>query len=232
MRFVAQNSNIVSLPIRLNFSDGTISRAINCYTSLFELAENILKHLMSQLSRLYSARLLISVIFSLIIAQPVNAHNGVDHNNSCFLTVGDTRLRISGYQFQPELEGKHFCHFFPELGQLVLAVEPLAEGQEKTLVTLELASLTLWSNSAQAFTAIKQQPAQPIGTGLASISATIEQRGIYRLNVTLEEDSGNRRQQHLVFLVGIPTTKIMVLIAGLLVLVIGVAAIKDFKKKS
>ncbi|WP_432741779.1 hypothetical protein ABXJ76_15685 [Methylobacter sp. G7] len=38
--------------------------------------------------------------------QPVLAHAGVDHNKSCFMTVGETRLRISGYSFQPELEGK------------------------------------------------------------------------------------------------------------------------------
>jgi hypothetical protein len=167
-----------------------------------------------------------------MIHQPVFAHNGVDHNNNCFLTVGDTKLRISGYQFQPELEGKHFCHFFPELGQIVLAVEPLAEGQEKTLVTLELAALTSWLNPTQAFTVIKQQPEQLIDTGLASISQTVRQRGIYRLNVTLQSASGNRHQQHLMFLVGIPVTKIMVMIALVLVVVIGFAGIKNLFRSS
>ncbi|MDO9048148.1 MAG: hypothetical protein Q7U66_10480 [Methylobacter sp.] len=191
-------------------------------------------------------QLLIGVLFSLMIDQPVLAHAGVDHSSSCFLTVGDTRLRISGYQFQPELEGKasapahapylrpvgkHFCHFFPELGQIVLAVEPLEEGRDKTLVTLELAALTSWLNPAQAFTVIKQQPEQLMETGLASISQTIRQRGIYRLNVTLQDGSGNSRQQHFVFLVGIPMTKIMVMIAGLLVLVIGFVGVKGLKKK-
>ncbi|WP_292432168.1 hypothetical protein [Methylobacter sp.] len=167
-----------------------------------------------------------------MIHQPAFAHGGVDHNNSCFLTVGDTKLRISGYQFQPELEGKHFCHFFPELGQIVLAVEPLAEGQEKTLVTLELAALSSWLNPAQAFTVIKQQPEQLIDTGLASISQTIRERGVYRLNVTLQDASGNRQQQHLMFLVGIPVTKIMVMIAGgLLVWVIGFLVVSSLKKK-
>ncbi|MDD4907017.1 MAG: hypothetical protein PHD39_12795, partial [Methylobacter tundripaludum] len=88
-----------------------------------------MRHLIiNQPSKACRAGLLIIALFSLMIDQPVFAHAGVDHDNSCFLTVGDTRLRISGYQFQPELEGKHFCHFFPELGQIVLAVEPLAEG--------------------------------------------------------------------------------------------------------
>jgi len=192
-----------------------------------------LRHLIiNQPSKACRARLLIIALFSLMIDQPVFAHAGVDHDNSCFLTVGDTRLRISGYQFQPELEGKHFCHFFPELGQIVLAVEPLAEGQEKTLVTLELAALTSWLNPAEAFTVIKQQPAQPIGTGLASISQTIEQRGVYRLNVTLQEGSGKSRQQHLIFLVGIPVTKILVMIAGgLLVFVLGFAGLSGLKKE-
>ncbi|MFI3155478.1 MAG: hypothetical protein QX199_04920 [Methylococcaceae bacterium] len=178
------------------------------------------------------SQLLIAALFSLIMSQPAFAHAGADHSNSCFLTVGDTRLRINGYQFQPELEGKHFCHFFPELGQIVQAVEPLAEGQEKVLITLELAELTSWLNPEQAFTVIKQQPAQLMGTGLVSISQTIRQRGIYRLNITLQDDSGKPRQQRFVFLVGIPVTKILVMIAGLLVLVIGFVGVRDFKKKA
>jgi len=192
-------------------------------------------------------QLLIGVLFSLMIDQPVLAHAGVDHSSSCFLTVGDTRLGISGYQFQPELEGKasapahapylrpvgkHFCHFFPELGQIVLAVEPMAAGQEKTLVALELAALTSWLNPAQAFTVIKRQPEQSMDSGLASISQTILQRGIYRLNITLQAASGNPQQQHFVFLVGIPVTKIMVMIAVVLILVLGFAGVRGFKKKS
>ncbi|MGZ4970093.1 MAG: hypothetical protein ACXV7H_11280 [Methylobacter sp.] len=177
-------------------------------------------------------KLMIGTLFSLMVYQPAFAHNGVDHNNSCFLTVGDTRLRISGYQFQPELEGKHFCHFFPELGQIVLAVEPLEEKPGKILVTLELAALTSWLNPSEAFTVIKQQPEQPIDTGLASISQTIGQRGIYRLNVMLQDDSGHRQQQRFIFLAGIPVTKILVLISGgLLLLVIGFVAVNGFKKK-
>ncbi|TAN68256.1 MAG: hypothetical protein EPN17_09480 [Methylobacter sp.] len=185
----------------------------------------MLKRLMTQ-PRACCARLLIGIFFSLMLDQSVFAHAGVDHSNSCFLTVGDTRLRISGYQFQPELEGKHFCHFFPELGQIVLAVEPMTEGQEKTLVTLELAELTSLLNPAQAFTVIKQQPEQLIDTGLASISQTIPQRGIYRLNIILQNSSGNRQQQRFMFLVGVPVTKILVIIAGLLLLVIGFVGVK------
>jgi hypothetical protein len=187
------------------------------------LTENILKRLITQS--------LIGALFGLMLYQPVLAHAGVDHNNSCFLTVGDTRLRISGYQFQPELEGKHFCHFFPELGQIVLAVEPMAEGLEKTVVTLELASLTSWLNPANAFTVIKKQSEQLLGTGLASISQTIGQRGIYRLTVTLQDASGNRQQQRFVFMAGFPVTKILVMIAGLLVLVIVFVVVRDFNKK-
>ncbi len=175
--------------------------------------------------------LLIGALCSVMLHQPAFAHNGVDHNNSCFLTVGETRLRLSGYQFQPELEGKHFCHFFPELGQIVVAVEPLAEDRKNTQVTLELAQLTAW-NPGQAFTVIKQQPAQLIGSGLVSISQTIRQRGIYRLTLTLQDSSGELRQQRFMFLVGIPMTKILVMIAGVLVLVIGFAGVKEFIKKT
>ncbi|WP_432741777.1 hypothetical protein ABXJ76_15680 [Methylobacter sp. G7] len=103
----------------------------------------------------------------------------------------------------------------------------MAAEQEKTLVALELAALTSWLNPAQAFTVIKRQPEQSMNSG-PSISQTIRQRGIYRLNITLQAASGNPQQQHFVFLVGIPVTKIMVMIAMVLVLVIGE---KDFNKR-
>lgn len=217
-----QNSSIDGRLIGLNFSDCVLGRPINCYTSVFELTENILKRLITQS--------LIGALFSMMPYQPAFAHAGVDHNNSCFLTVGDIRLRISGYQFQPELEGKHFCHFFPELGQIVLAVEPMTQSQERTLVTLELAALTSRLNPANAFTVIKQH-GQLLETGLASISQTIGQRGIYRLTVTLQDASGNLQQQRFLFMVGFPVTKILVMIAGLLVLVIGFVTVRDFIKK-
>lgn len=180
-----------------------------------------------------------------MLDQSVLAHAGVDHSNSCFLTVGETRLRISGYQFQPELEGKasaparapylrpvgkHFCHFFPELGQIVLAVEPMAAGQEKTLVTLELAALTSWLNPAQAFTVIKRPPEQSMNSG-PSISQTIRERGIYRLDISLQAASGNPQQQYFVFMVGIPVTKIMVMIAVVLILVLGFVGVKNFNRR-
>lgn len=173
-------------------------------------------------------QLLISVLFSLVAYQSAFAHAG-DHDNNCFLSVGDTKLRISGYQFQPELEGKHFCHFFPELGQVVLAVEPLAG--ENNLVTLELAALTSWTDPDRAFTVIKQQPEQPLNTGLASITQTIRQRGIYSLNVALKDDFGNSQHKRLLFLVGFPVTKIMVITAGLLVLVLGFVGLRGLKKQ-
>jgi hypothetical protein len=190
-----------------------------------------LKYLTTQLSRACRARLLIGALLGLMTYQSVFAHAGIDHSNSCFLTVGDARLRISGYQFQPELEGKHFCHFLPELGQTVLAVEPMTKRQEQTLITLELAALTSWLNPAQAFSVIKRQPEQLLEAGHASIAQAIHERGVYRLNVVLQDAAGNQQQQCFVFLVGFPVTKILVMIAGLLVLVIGFVAVRDFKKK-
>jgi hypothetical protein len=179
-----------------------------------------LKPLIVQL-RIYRIWLLIGAIISLTIYQPAFAHNGIDHSKSCYLTVGDTRLQMSGYQFQPKLEGKHFCHFFPELGQTVLVVEPVEEGQEKTSVTLELAAL-----SSGAFTVIKQMPARFMGDGLVSITHTIEQRGIYKLKVTIQKASAEPQQQNFLFLVGIPVTKILVMIAGLLALLLAFVGIR------
>lgn len=191
------------------------------------------------LLRAHRASLLISALLGLMAYQSAFAHGGVDHNNSCFLSVGDTRLRISGYRIQPELEGnvharsvgKHYCHFFPELGPIVLAVEPMAEGQGRAFVTLELSVFTARLNPSQAFTVIKQQSAQFMDANLASISQTILQRGIYRLSIRLQDASGNTRQRHFVFLVGFPVTKIMVMIALVLALAIGYVGVRDFNKK-
>jgi hypothetical protein len=79
---------------------------------------------------------------------------------------------------------------------------------------------------------MKQQPEQLIGSGLASISQTVHQRGIYRLNVTLKDASGGSEQQYFVFLVGIPVTKILVMVALVLMLVIGFVGVRDFKKRN
>jgi hypothetical protein len=172
-------------------------------------------------------------LFNWAIFQPAFAHNGIDHNNSCFLTVGETRLRISGYQFQPELEGKHFCHFYPGLGQTVVAVEPMQQEQGKTLVGLELARLTSWQRPDEAFTVVKRQAEQPLETGQASISETIWERGIYKLTVILNDDFGHSQRKSLMFLAGVPVTKILVMAAGgIFVLIVGFVAVNGLKKKN
>jgi hypothetical protein len=172
-------------------------------------------------------------LFNWAIFQPAFAHNGIDHNNSCFLTVGETRLRISGYQFQPELEGKHFCHFYPGLGQTVVAVEPLEQGHGNTQVSLELARLASWLHPIQAFTLIKQQPEQLLDTGLPSISATINDIGIYKLTVILNNGKGHTERQTLRFLAGVPVTKILVMVAGgVFILILVFAAVSRFKNRT
>jgi hypothetical protein len=65
-----------------------------------------------------------------------------------------------------------------------------------------------------------------MGDGLVSITQTIEQRGVYRLNVTVQKASGEPVQQHFLFLVGIPVTKILVMIAGLLALLLAFIGIR------
>lgn len=161
---------------------------------------------------------LICLLLPVAHTQTASAHAGVDHNNSCFIEIADTRLRISGYQFETALEGKHFCHFFPELGQIALTIEPMQSVEDNSQIHLELAQITSWlePNSVRL---IKQQPAQEIKTGAMSISAMINQRGLYQLNTTLERNSVKIRHSF-IFMVGVPITKIMISIAGLLILVL------------
>lgn len=182
--------------------------------------------------RLNQIGYLLGIIVGVLNCQTALAHAGVDHSKNCFLTVADTRLQMSGYQFHPALEGKHLCHLFPELGQIVLVVEPLDQDQEKTLVTLELAALSVSLNPYQLFALLKQQPAQLMGAGLVSITQNIQQRGIYKLNISVQKANGERSQQSFLFLVGIPVTKILVMMAGALFFVLVFTGLKTNNTKT
>ncbi len=166
-----------------------------------------------------------AALFGLVMSEPVFAHAGEHHSQNCFVDVGDTRLRLSGYQFQPGLENEHFCRVFPELGQIIIAVEPLEEGLENRQITLELLELSSWTdwllNAEKAFAVIKQQPAKQFGAGLVSIQQTIRQRGVHALKVIMQDDSGHLRHQYFVFLVGVPVKKILAVLAGLMLLGLG-----------
>jgi hypothetical protein len=169
--------------------------------------------------------LFMAALFGLVMPEPAFAHAGEHHSQNCFVDVGDTRLRLSGYQFQPGLENEHFCHVFPELGQIIIAVEPLEEGLENRQITLELLELSSWTdwllNAEKAFAVIKQQPAKQFGAGLVSIQQTIGQRGVHALKVIMQDDSGHLRHQYFVFLVGVPVKKILAILAGLMLLGVG-----------
>lgn len=171
------------------------------------------------------AKLSLAALFGLVMSGPVFAHAGEHHSQNCFIDVSDTRLRLSGYQFQPELENEHFCRVFPELGQIIIAVEPLEEGLENRQIALELLELTSWTdwllNAEKAFTVIKQQPARQFGAGLVSIQQTIRQRGVHALKVSMQDDSGHPRHQYFVFLVGVPVNKLLAVLAGLALLGLG-----------
>jgi hypothetical protein len=182
--------------------------------------------MMGMLTRLI-AKLFVAALFGLVMSETVFAHAGEHHSQNCFVDVGDTRLRLSGYQFQPGLENEHFCRVFPELGQIIIAVEPLKEGLENRQITLELLELSSWAdwllNAEKAFTVIKQQPAREFGAGLVSIQQNIRQRGVHALKVIMQDESGHLRHQYFVFLAGIPVKKILVVLAGFLLLGLGFA---------
>jgi hypothetical protein len=180
--------------------------------------------MMVMLTRLI-AKLFMAALFGLVMSEPAFAHAGEHHSQNCFVDVGDTRLRLSGYQFQPGLENEHFCRVFPELGQIIVAVEPLEEGLENRQIALELLELSSWTdwllNAEKAFAVIKQQPAKEFGAGLVSIQQTIGQRGVHALRVIMQDDSGHLRHQYFVFLVGVPVKKILAILAGLMLLGLG-----------
>ncbi|MEQ1527943.1 MAG: hypothetical protein ABL925_01400 [Methylococcales bacterium] len=172
--------------------------------------------------------LITGIVINLCFTSWAYAHNGQHHNNSCFFTIGDSKLRLNGYYLNNRLAGKHFCRIYPSNGQIVLAVDMLDDGLEKAQLVLQLSSLSDWSQwPTQLFTKIAEQPARPIAAGLIALQHSIEQPGLYAFDVSLQDAGGNQQSQRLFLIAGIPVTQYLIYFTGILLLVIAYAWLKS-----
>lgn len=158
------------------------------------------------------------------------AHAGEHHNSSCFLTVGDTKLRLNGYYLDNQFVGKHFCRIYPTTGQILLAIDVLDDTKQNQQLGLALSTLAPWSEwPRQLFKPIKQQPAKQIGTGLLALPQTIVEPALYAFDISLVDAAGNQQSKRIFLAAGIPVTKLLVYFAGLLLLVIAFAWLKSLR---
>ncbi len=163
--------------------------------------------------------------------QTAYAHAGEHHSKSCFLTVGDTKLRLNGYYLNTHLAGKHFCRIYPSNGQIVLAIDVLADDVSNKQLGLNLSALSGWREwSERLFTSVKQMPAKPIGTGLFALEHMIEQPNLYALDIVLLDTAGNHQTQRIFLIAGIPVTQYLIYFAGLLLLIIALVWVKSFSR--
>ena len=168
----------------------------------------------------------------LFFSNTVFAHAGSHESSDCFISLQNQKLRLSGYQFQGKHPDRSYCRIFPYLGQIILKVEGLNSTDKNQTLQLELLKLDSWIDllfsPEQAFKVIKTTPAQSIEQQHL-IQGEIQQRGIYAIKILLETDKQKTQQQFL-FLVGIPITKILILLASLCLFVVIFIAVKPLSK--
>lgn len=163
-----------------------------------------------------------------VVPEPGFAHVGQHQSDACFIKIGGSKLELNGYQFEKDLAGKYFCHFFPGLGQTVLAIDTLSDNPEAMKVSLTLNRLVDWpafTNAAdKALVTLQQAPPQVLGANLVSVEHVLTARGVYALDIGLQVNDGAVQRHRFWFLAGVPVTKLMIYLAfGLLGLIIAVA---------
>ena len=176
--------------------------------------------------------LLLATILSLLCLQTVQAHLGPHERSDCYVNIETTQLRFNGYQFQSKHPEKHYCRYFPELGDVIIQIDSLQDisPQQISLQWLELASLPQLLGK-DAFLEAKPSDWKPFSEGINSLRKNIEHRGLYGIKIRLREPNGVIRQQHFYFLVGFPVMRILMGISLLLLLLIGFIFVRQLKQK-
>jgi hypothetical protein len=180
-------------------------------------------------------KLLFFIVLFLLISVSVFAHAGPHGNDECIVKVGDTELRLNGYQFKGSNPDRHYCRHFPHLERIIIKVDSLSADLTKKSIELQLLKRQSWLglvlNSDDAFKQIKQSPAQHFSQQVVSIDREITERDVYAVNLRLISADGSIAEQRFIFVVGIPFAQIMVVIAGLLFILIILIALKPLWSK-
>lgn len=163
---------------------------------------------------------------------PVQAHIGPHESEECFIDIEDIRLRFNGYQFHGPHPDKLYCHYFPELGDIIIKIDALQSlhSQDIALEWLEMNDVTQLLAGEPFFRSSKSDGWQPFANNLHSLRNNVTRRGVYGIRVRLQDEQGAIRQRHHYFLVGFPVMQILLSLAGLLLLVIAFFFIKQLRR--
>lgn len=180
-------------------------------------------------------KLLLIISFAIGFVNLAHAHAGPHGNNECIVSVGNTELRLSGYQFKGRNPDRHYCRHYPHLGQTIIKIDSLSADLSKMAVEVQLLKRLSWLGllfgSEDAFSVIEQQPLQHFSRQVVSIDSDIQSRDIYAILLRLQDADGEITEQRFIFMVGFPFAQIMVAIAVLLLLFIIFIFIRQWRFK-
>lgn len=161
---------------------------------------------------------------TLLLSDYAFAHAGPHGNNECLVQVGNTEIRLSGYQFQGRNPDRHYCRHYPFLGQTIIKVDSVSSDLSDMAIELQLLKRNSWLglilNTNDAFSVIKRLPVQYFSGQVVSIDSDIQSLDVYAIKLRLHAVDGTITEQQFLFLVGFPFAQVMVAIAVLLLLVL------------
>lgn len=172
---------------------------------------------------------------ALFFSEIALAHAGPHGNDECTVKVGNTELRLNGYQFKGSNPDRHYCRHFPHLGQTIIKIDSVSTDLSGSAIELQLLKRNSWLglvlNSDDAFSVIKQQPLQYFSRQVVSIDSDIPSLDVYMIKLRLHTSDGKITEQSFMFVVGFPFAQIMVGIAVLLLLFIGFVFLRQLITK-
>ena len=172
---------------------------------------------------------------ALFFSEVSYAHAGPHGNDECIVTVGDTELRLNGYQFKGSNPDRHYCRHFPYLGQTIIKIDSVSTDLSGSAIELQLLKRNSWlgliSNADDAFSVIKQQPLQYFSRQVVSIDSDIQSIDVYMIKLRLHAPDGTITEQQFMFVVGFPFAQIMVAIAVILLLLIAFVSLRQLITK-
>jgi hypothetical protein len=162
------------------------------------------------------------------------SHAGSHGNDECSLMIGDTSIRLNGYQFKGKFPDKHYCRHYPHLGDTIIKVDSTKSDLSGMTVELQLLKRQSWLGlmlqKEDAFTVIKQRPLQAFSDQVVSISTELKEIDIYAIRLKLQTTNGKVYDQKFLFIAGLPFAQIMVGIALILLLFISFIFLKQVKQ--
>ena len=175
------------------------------------------------------------IVVTLFFSEFALAHAGPHGNDECTVTVGDTELRLNGYQFKGSNPDRHYCRHFPHLGQTIIKIDSVSTDLSGSAIELQLLKRNSWLglilNTDDAFSVIKRQPLQYFSRQVVSIDSDIQSIDIYMIRLRLHAPGGTITEQQFMFVVGFPFAQIMVGIAVILLLLIGFVSLRQLITK-